>query len=647
MTQAELTARTTGAGLGLSAWLTTERVAYAGAAGLALFLRLLGLGLRPLGPAEAAQALPAWQAGQAQPFQLSGLSPLLFGLQRWLFTPLAGSDGLARWWPALAGGLATLLFYALRARLGRAGALVAALLWAGSPLAVFISRQATGYGLVPPLALALLAGLSLALRAREGLAPSPTAEPPIATDRRAGVAGGRPASGEGRTALVWAAIALGALLAAGSGAYTVLLIGLAAALLWPGTTVRLASAMRGHARPVLLAGVLSFVLSSTALFSTPAGLAAAADLLGAWLRGLMPGLTGYSPAELLLRLLLSEPLLLGFGIAGLVWAIRRRDGFGLFAGLAAGLALLVPLLGGGRQVDDLGLVVIPLLLLAGPAIAWTLAALWSWRREVDPWLLVALSLTLLAAAAISLPSFYAATDAGHRVLYLGVTAVTLLLLAGLWLVYGAWGSWHTVRRALPAVALLVGVVWALSQLNSLNYDTNPLQRPGVLLRTPGPDWADLRAELRDLSALNSGGAREAPIDLVVPLDPADPLTPMLLWELRDHSALRVGTGLPSNPAPLVITPADVQPAIGDRSIGDRYSGASFDLLEQWRPESLTGPDPAQQWLRWIIYRQAPTAPETTWKAVLWADRLPAGQGFSQNSLNNQVSPVALPAGKAQ
>src|SRR5450759_2454847 len=195
MTQGELTVQAAGGCFSLEAWLTTERVAYGAAGVLALFLRLFGLGLQPLSPAEAAQALPAWQAAQGNAYQLSGISPLLFGLQRWLFVPLAGSDSLARWWPALAGGLATLLFYALRDRLGRGGALVAAILWAGSPLAVFVSRQATGYGRVPPLALALLACLSLALR-------TPAGGTAVSSDGQAEAGNGRPTSGSIRASLI-------------------------------------------------------------------------------------------------------------------------------------------------------------------------------------------------------------------------------------------------------------------------------------------------------------------------------------------------------------------------------------------------------------------------------------------------------------
>ena len=265
MTDAELTFSPSDRRAALAAWLTTERAAYAALALLALFTRLFGLALHPLYPAEAAQALPAWQAAAGYDYQLSGASPLLFGLQRWLFVPLAGSDALARWWPALLAGLATLLFYALRDRLGRAGALLAALLWALSPLAVFAGRLGLGYGLVPSLALALLACLNLYQGTRS------------------------------LRWLTWAGIALGALLAAGSGAYTVLLIALVSALFWPRTAAVFLEDVRAHRRTVASALLLSLVLASTSFLTAPAGLAALTDLLGAWVRGLLPETRSTAP----------------------------------------------------------------------------------------------------------------------------------------------------------------------------------------------------------------------------------------------------------------------------------------------------------------------------------------------------------------
>jgi hypothetical protein len=62
VTQGQLTLNRTAQRSGLAHWLTVERAAYAGIAILALGLRLYGLGQTLLGPAEAAQALPAWAA---------------------------------------------------------------------------------------------------------------------------------------------------------------------------------------------------------------------------------------------------------------------------------------------------------------------------------------------------------------------------------------------------------------------------------------------------------------------------------------------------------------------------------------------------------------------------------------------------------
>ena len=126
-------------------WLTVERAAYAGIVVLALGLRLYGLGRVPLGPAEAAQALPAWAAVAGQPYDLTGVSPLLFGLQWLLFGLFGAGNAVARLWPALFGGLAPLLFYALRDRLTRGGALMGGLLWAIS--GVEGSRRGSGWGI--------------------------------------------------------------------------------------------------------------------------------------------------------------------------------------------------------------------------------------------------------------------------------------------------------------------------------------------------------------------------------------------------------------------------------------------------------------------------------------------------------------------
>jgi hypothetical protein len=584
--QGQLTLNRTAQRGSLADWLTVERAAYIGITAVALGLRLYGLGQVPLGPVEAAQALPAWAAVAGQPYDLTGVSPLLFALQRLLFMLFGATDLAARFWPALLAGLAPLLFYALRDRLTRGGALIAALLWASSPIGVFAGRLGLGESLVAPLALALLAALNVWAR-RIG---APTEGSP----------------------LLWAAVALGLLLISGPGVYTVLLAALVAALWWRRALPALWVAVKAHWRAVVLGLVVPLALGATSLLLVPAGLAAAGDLPGTWLAGLQPGTGDYSTWEILRRLLLSEPLLVGFGIVGLVAALRRGDRFGLWAGIAAGIALLVPLIGRGRHPVDLALVALPLTLLAGPAIARVLRTVRAWRDQPDAWLLIVLCGVLLISAAICLPSAWnPGNTAEWRQLYTGVGIVTAVLALLVWVVYGVFGSWQTVVQALPIVLLAFGLAWGVGQVVALSYDRGAGRQSAALTERPAPDVVDLMTTLRESSALKGGGADQARVDLVWPARPGDPMLAALRWQLRGFPALRVVAAVPADPAPIVITPLEDQPALANR-----YSGAEFAVLQRWQPVGL-GDFNAN--LRWVLYREAKTAPEMQ-KVIVWVDR---------------------------
>ena len=143
-------------------WLTIERLAWLVIGVAAAAIRLMGLTVRAFDPAEAQQAVAALgAAGLPGP----GISPLLLSLQRISFGLLQSSEGLARFWPALAGVALVLLAYELRGEIGRVGALGAAILLAISPLLVFWSRSATGESFTVLAAMVLIVALS---RARRG-----------------------------------------------------------------------------------------------------------------------------------------------------------------------------------------------------------------------------------------------------------------------------------------------------------------------------------------------------------------------------------------------------------------------------------------------------------------------------------------------
>lgn len=561
-------------------WLTVERAGYALAVIAAVGIRLWGLGDAPLGAAEATQALPAVAAmrGAApdllSPNAFTAVSPLLHVLQRVTFSLFGATDGTARFWPALLGSLSPLLFYFLRQRLGRGGALAAACLWAVSPLGVWSGRLGVGDGLVPTFALAVLALVVW--------------------------------QGRGRTWALLTGLAAGLLLISGSNAYTALLAGVLG-LAWAAPRAReLWADLRAEGRMVL-AGLGIALLVACFFLTESAGLAAAGNLPGRWLADLMPGAGEYNAAEMLLRLALSELAVLGFGIGGFIIALRRRDRFGAWLGAATALALLVALIGRGRHPVDLALVALGLTLLAGPAVAQTLANAYEWRRDREPWLLVLVSLALLIGAATGIPSALNPTNtADWRSLYTGVGIACLIMTVVVWIAYGVWDSWRVVALALPVVPLVFGLAWHVGEMVSLSYDRGAWRQPAILHETPASDLGDLQKLLLDFGGL-TGGGRDATVQVAWPDFATDPAVPVLRWQLRDFQAAEFAAALPAEPARVVITPVGEQPRL------DGYSGEEFSVLQRWTPSQL--PD-SSAIVRWVLYREARSAPEKA-RAIFW------------------------------
>jgi hypothetical protein len=353
-------------------------------------------------------------------------------------------------------------------------------------------------------------------------------------------------------------------------------------------------------------------------------------------------------------LLISELLLLGTGLFAAIQALRRLAGLARLAALVLLLALLVAVLGPGRHPGDLALVVLALALLAGPAVAWVLRTVAGWRGDLDSWLLLALTLVLIVAGMMGLSMGMSVfTPVQDRQVFIAIGLVALVLCLALWLIYSWWGNWFVSRRVLPVLWLVLAGLWSVSQLVGLSYQAEVGKDSGALTFEPGPGWPLLRGELASLSGLYGSGRHEADVDLLTAAaaSPAvvsahgglagrtDPLIPMLLWELKDYDHLRLVQGaLPPNPAGIIITP--VLPGTGPGTplaVPAAYSGTEFDLLRSWRPDGLAG---FATWLRWIVYREAPT-PATEWQAVLWINRA-VMQPRAASSAVPGVAP-ALPA----
>ncbi len=554
-------------------WLTLERAAYGGIVLFAGVWRAFQLGLYPLGPGEVRQALTAWEAAQGKPVTLWGLSPLLFTLQEATFFFAQSGDALARLWPMLAGLLICLIPYALRRRIGREAALLAAGFLALSPTLTYFARYSSGDVMA---AAAALGAFAAALAARE--------------DARW---------------LPWGTVALAFGLISGPGIYTALLAWALAAVLWGRadvTAVWSAGWAEGHARRALLLGGLVFLLGATSWLRHWDGVGAAAGVLGTWAARWARPEAGYPIYWPLLRLALDEPLLVAFGLYGAASGVRRGDGLTKTLSLWAGLAVLWPTLTPGRQPEDLVMAIPPLALLAAlGAIAFL--------RQVDlgdiRW---EATLIIVALAALSVTVYVWVS--GYSLWGTGEYAASMLaplgLMVALVIFLGFWADWRAAAQVTILFLSGMGTLWMLSAgwINAHGVDLN--RRPAVRFEMTSVEVRMVRSDLERLSEHRVGDAHLLPIEIM-----DTPQAPVLRWYLREMKDVQiVGAPLRGEAAPVVITPL-----MEELAPGEKYNGRGFVVTERWEPMELQKRD----LVRWLLLRQS-TVPAGQQRAILWVKR---------------------------
>ncbi len=550
--------------------LTVEQAGYLGVLLFAGLWRLLQLGLYPLGAEEVRQTLAAWDAAQGWPVALWGLSPLLFALQEGTFLLTLGGDALARFWPALAGVAICLIPYALRRRLGPAAALMAAALLALSPTLTYFARYASGDVMAAAAILVALAAGWAAFR-----------------DSRW---------------LPWASVALVLALLSGPGVYTALLaLGIAGAL-WARAEIAAAWATwreQGAIHPTWRAAGLVFLLVATAGLRHWDGIGAAAGVLGTWAARWSTPDTGYPLYWPLLRLLLDEPLLLGFGVYGAIVGVRSGDRLIKALALWGGLALLWPMVTPGRQPQDLVIAIPPLALLAGQGIV-------AFARQVELRPIRLEAGVVLATLSILLGTLYiwivGYSRLGTRE-YIAAAFAPLALMIGLLLFFGFWAGWRSMRQVLVLFLAGVALLWTLSAswINAHGVDLD--RRPAVQFEMTSPEVRMLVDSLTRLSERRVGDPYLLPVEIM-----DSPQAPILRWYLRRMNNLRiVGAPMRGEAAPVVITPL-----LEEAAPGDRYGGRDFVVTTRWTPEGLRGPT----LIRWLLLRQGMTPAEER-RAILW------------------------------
>ncbi len=533
--------------------------------------RLIDLDGVPLSPAEAGEALAAWSLFAPAP-EREPTSPAYVSLTGLLMALVGDNDVTARLVPALFGVALAGLPWLLRRQLGTAGALVAALVLAVSPLATVVARTADGAGL------ALTAGLLFFISVRrytEHGAPQ------------------------------WLYLAAGALglgLTTAPVFYGALLTLLAA---------RLAAVASGSGAPALpraaagTARVAAYIAMGTALALAMtfgwriAGLGDAGDLLARWLSqfGLRADLVAWAgPLLLLVRY---EPAVFLLGLLAILWAGSDGGELNMLLTFWFVATLLMLAVQPGVR-ENSALAVIPGSLLIGRFTQATIR-----RRGTAPawqlWGLSGLFLFLFAAGLANLVRHVRVEALNPtQVSYLWVTVVILAL-----------GLAVAVFLALSDPRLTAGSVYlaSLAFLLFIGYGGS-----WWLGRVAANDtrtlWVDvatddelplLERSVRELSQTITRSEHDLTLWSTVESD-------VLRWIWRDHAAIQFGAVVPPGASPdAVLTPVDA-----GLELAEDYVGSDFGLLrlDSGQPIGLQHNLPG-----WMFHEASTAMPES--RVVLW------------------------------
>jgi hypothetical protein len=565
--------------------LTLEHLLYAFAFALALTLHFLHLGRLPLSDSEADLAFQALQIVRgAHP--MIGTNPAYVLLTSILFFVFGASDFLARFWPALAGSLLSLMPFFFRDRLGRIPALILAFSLAMEPgllalsrtaassmLAIFFlaSAWAMGRERSYPLAgvfgaLALLSGpavwmglliLGLTIAIWQAFSP----QQPQSDDRRPAAEDQPPI--ENRKSKI----------------------------------VNRKSKIVNHPSSLIYA-LATLLLFGSLFLLAPQGLSAFIASFLAFIKGWWTFLG--APVTYLLAALPAYHLMaLIFGIIALVRGILARDRLVIGLGVWAGVALLLALAYSSHQVADLAWALLPL---------WTLAALelgrYTTREGVGSWELAGVVNMVIAILVFAWLNMAAAASPGAAA---DVIKTRLLVVLGALLILGL--SIALVGFGWSAQLARLGAAWGGAAF-LLAFTLGAATGAGGLHETPTVEFwtvtpktvqADLlQKTLDNLSEWNKGHPEALPV-MIAGLE-----SPSLRWSLRDWEVKETRALSPVETPPLVITAQGV-----DLSLSADYRGEKFHWLQTPSWDTALPID----WLRWFVYRQMREQSESI---VLWA-----------------------------
>jgi hypothetical protein len=547
--------------------LTLEIAFYFLALLVGAVMRFMLLGQASLSDSEAALALQAFDLSKGVNVTLSG-QPAYLLLSRLMFSFFGASNFLARFWPAVAGCGLILTAWMARDLIGRKPALLLAFFLALNPGLVAVSREAGSYSL-------MLVCLTFFL---------------LFTWRKSAV---------------------------GMGIFGGLTL-LCGPQLWPGLLgmVFLVWLSREWSvidefdpKPInwrLAAGygTTCFILVGTIFLIEPRGLSAAAGSLAEYIRGW--GNSSGVPVPRMLGVLLAYDLAgLVFGLAGVIYAVRKGDRLDRLLGVWWAAALILALVYPARVPFDLAWSWLPMLVLAARHIP----RLWTLERE--NWLpaagQAAVAVVLgffLVYSLLKVPTQFMAgsTQISEPVLKIIVALVMLIALTAL----VAWG-W-SVRAAFTGLGWGFGIILSILWLSASFHTAGISRHPQSEFIRSSPYVLD--ADLIQDTIRQTGQWRPDPttsLDLAV----IGVNSPAMRWELRNYpKALFTDIIAVDSQPEVVITPWDTSLEL---TAGYRGQELIWNLSTAW---DLVAPG---EWLQWLLYRDLPVESQEYQRIILWVN----------------------------
>ncbi|HRQ31681.1 MAG TPA: hypothetical protein PLM89_01100, partial [Anaerolineales bacterium] len=356
---------------------------------------------------------------------------------------------------------------------------------------------------------------------------------------------------------------------------------------------------------LLISIIVAFLLGGTLFFTVPSGLSAALSSLVAYLNGWVAPTTA-SPGRILFTFFVYESLGVFLAALAIFRALRTNGKRAKRLTIWLGVALLLAAF--YRQPAELAWAIVPLLTLS----AFELARLFEIQRgEYKEVGIVAVALSILLVYTwfsvsgialnpysqfpVALP-FFGEVQNARMLALLGSLAIVIACVA---LAALGWSARIARIGATFAFTVFLGIyamaaAWGASGLRNPN---------GVELWSVDPRaiQADLLlASVNDLSEFSLGHPQSQPVII------SGVASSALEWVLRNHSVQTAAVLDAQAELPIVITPPM-------DSLGLTFAYRGQDFL--WRGQPQWANLKAQDWLKWLIFRELPMEHETI---ILWA-----------------------------